>query len=106
MNLVRGHAESKRAEMPDQASKHSKTLNQHKLRKQNIRVSTQNKRQDSNHLITKPKETHIHVRPHTKPNIKGTSSHLSLISLNINGLISPMKRHMLIDLIHKQVPAL
>jgi hypothetical protein len=37
MNLVRGHAESKRAEMPDQASKHSKTLNQHKLRKQNIR---------------------------------------------------------------------
>ena len=41
----------------------------------------------------------------TKTNIAGTNSYLSLISLNINGLNSPIKRHKLIDWILKQDPA-
>ena len=34
------------------------------------------------------------------------NNHFSLISLNINGLNSPIKRHRLTDWIHKQDPAL
>jgi exonuclease III len=37
--------------------------------------------------------------------MSGTNSHLSLISLNIDGLNSPIKRHKLADWIHKQDPA-
>jgi hypothetical protein len=35
-SLVRGHADSKRTQMPDQATIPSKTLNQHRWRNQNI----------------------------------------------------------------------
>jgi hypothetical protein len=45
------------------------------------------------------------IKPPTKTNITGTNSHLCLISLNINGLKSPIKRHKLRDRIHKQDPA-
>ena len=45
------------------------------------------------------------ARPPTKTNISGTNSHLSLISLNINGLNSPIKTHKLTDWICKQDPA-
>jgi exonuclease III len=38
----------------------------------------------------------------TKSNIPGTNSHFSLISLNINGFNSPIKRYKLTDWIHKQ----
>jgi exonuclease III len=41
--------------------------------------------------------------PPTKANTAGTNSHLSLISLNINGLNSPIKRQT--DWICKQDPA-
>ena len=34
--------------------------------------------------------------------IKGSNSYFSLISLNINGLNSPIKRHRLTDWLHKQ----
>jgi hypothetical protein len=34
----------------------------------------------------------------------GSNNYFSLISLNINGLNSPIKRHRLIDWIHKQDP--
>jgi exonuclease III len=37
--------------------------------------------------------------------MSGNNSHLSLTSLNINELDSPIKRHNLIDWIHKQDPA-
>jgi exonuclease III len=37
--------------------------------------------------------------------MSGNNSHLSLISLNINGLNSPIKRHSLKDWIYKQDPA-
>jgi hypothetical protein len=48
-------------------------------------------------------EYHNHIKAPTKKNISGT--YLSLISLNINGLNSPIKRHNLTDCICKQDPA-
>ena len=39
------------------------------------------------------KENHMHIIPPTKTNITGTNNYLSLISLNINGLNSSIKRH-------------
>jgi exonuclease III len=39
----------------------------------------------------------MHIKPPTKTNITGTNGHLSLISLLINGLNSPVKRHKIID---------
>jgi exonuclease III len=35
----------------------------------------------------------MHMMSPTKTNITGTNNHLSLISFNINGLNSPIKRH-------------
>jgi hypothetical protein len=56
------------------------------------------KEQDIKHLTTKPKgENHKHMKPPTKTNISGTNSHLSAISLNINGHNSSIKRHMLCE---------
>ena len=70
------------------------------------KVPAPKKGQDIKHLTTKPKgENHKHIKPPTKTNISGTNSHLSLISLNINGLNSPIKRHKLTDWICKQDPA-
>ena len=55
------------------------------------------------HLTTKPKgENHKHRKPSIKTNISGTNSHLSFISLNINGLNYPIKKHKLTDWICKQ----
>jgi hypothetical protein len=52
------------------------------------------KRQDIKYLTTKPKEKNYKYRkPSTKENMTGTNSYLSLISVNINGLNSPIKRH-------------
>jgi exonuclease III len=48
----------------------------------------------------------MHVMPPLKTNITGVNNYLSLISLNINGHNSPMKRHKLIDWIGKQDPTL
>jgi hypothetical protein len=36
--------------------------------------------------------------------IKGSNNYFSLISLNINEINSPIKRHILTDLLHKQDP--
>jgi hypothetical protein len=120
--------------MPTQATIASKTLNQHRWRKQNIpgqnqiqtvsiyqasltedpgrknpiqgRYLQSKKGQDIKHLTTKSKaESHKHIKSCTKTNISGTNSHLSLISVNINGLNLPIKRHKLTDWIHKQDPA-
>jgi hypothetical protein len=57
-----------------------------------------NKGQVTKHLKTNSKaESHKHIKPPTKTNKSGTNSHLSLISLNINGLNSPIKSHKLSD---------
>jgi hypothetical protein len=56
------------------------------------KASAPKKEQDIKHLTTKPKaESHKHIKPLTETNISGTNSHLSLISLNINGFNSSTK---------------
>jgi hypothetical protein len=42
--------------------------------------------------------------PSLKPKITGRNNYFSLISLNINGLNLPIKRHRLTDWLHKKVP--
>ena len=42
--------------------------------------------------------------PTLTTNTKGSNNYFSLISLNINGLNSPIKRHRLTDWLHKQDP--
>jgi hypothetical protein len=73
----------------------------------NIRkVPSPKKGKDIKHLTTQSKaESHKHIKPPTKTNISGISSHLCLISLNINGHNSPMKRHKLTEWILKLDPA-
>jgi hypothetical protein len=62
------------------------------------KIPASKKEQDIKHLTTKSKaESHKHIKPPTKTNMSGANSHLSLISLNVNGLNSPIKRHKLRD---------
>jgi hypothetical protein len=69
------------------------------------KISALKKEQDIKHLTTKSKaESQKHMKLPTKTNVSGTNSHLSLISLNINGLSSPIKHHKLTDWTHKQDP--
>jgi len=64
------------------------------------------KRQDIKHLTPKTKgENHKHIKLSTNTNITGTNSHLSLISLNINELTSPIKTHKVTDWNLKRGPA-
>jgi exonuclease III len=42
--------------------------------------------------------------PNLKPKIIGSNNYFSLISLDINGLNSPIERHRLTDWLHKQNP--
>jgi exonuclease III len=50
-----------------------------------------------------PKEdSHTNIILPLATKITGTKNHVSLISLNINGLNSPIKSHRLTDWIHKQ----
>ena len=48
-------------------------------------------------------KTHTITSPTTKTKVTGAGNHWSLISLNINGLNSPIKRHRLTDWIQKKV---
>ena len=43
--------------------------------------------------------------PTMKTKLTGDSNHLSLISLNVNGFNSPLKRHRVTDWIRKQNPS-
>ena len=68
-----------------------------------IPTSKEKKNQDFNHVTVKSKEeTHMHLMPSTTQNITGTNNNLSLTSLNINELNSPIKRYKLADWISKQ----
>jgi hypothetical protein len=111
--------------MPAQVTIASKILNQHRQRKQNIPGQNQiqtaststslwrffqgklqpKKGQDIKYLTTKSKaESHKCIKPPTKTNISGISSHLYLVSLNINGLNSSIKRNEITYQICKQDP--
>ena len=58
------------------------------------------KYQESNQLSTNSKEDkHTNIKI---SKITGSNNHYSLLSFNINGLNSPIKRHRLPDWIHKQ----
>ena len=60
------------------------------------RVPTPKKKQEINHLTTKPKgANNIYTMLPTTTNITGTNNHLSLISLSINTLNFPIKNHKL-----------
>jgi hypothetical protein len=71
-----------------------------------MRETTPWKKQESNLFSTNPKEdSHTHIIPPLTTKIIGSNNHISLISLNINGLSSSIKRHRLTDWICKQNPA-
>ena len=68
--------------------------------------STPQKKQENNLISTKPKEdSHTNIIPPLTTKIIGSNNHFSLISLNIKGLNSLIKRHGLTDWICKQDPA-
>jgi hypothetical protein len=61
--------------------------------------------QEINLATNTKEENHTHIVPLPTTKIIGTNNHLTLISLNINGLNSPIKRPKLTDWICKQDPA-
>ena len=70
------------------------------------RVTIPQIKQESNLLSTNLQEdSHTHIIPSLTTKITGSNSHLSLISLNVSGLNSQIKRHRLTDWIFKQDPA-
>jgi len=57
-------------------------------------------------LATKQiEEKHTNIISHPNMNITGSNNHYSLISLDINGLNSPIKRHRLRNWIYNEDPA-
>ena len=69
------------------------------------RETTQQKKQEINLLLTKKKEErHTNITPPLITKITGSNNQFSLISLNINGLNSPITRQRLKDWLHKQEP--
>jgi hypothetical protein len=67
------------------------------------RETTPQKKQESNLLLTNSKEdNHRNIKITLK--IIGSNNHYSLISLNVSGFKSPIKRHRLTDWICKQDP--
>ena len=67
---------------------------------------------DGNHALEKEsnpstnlkEDSHKNRMPTLTTKVKGSNNYFSLISLNINGLNSPIKRHRLTDWLHKQDP--
>ena len=69
------------------------------------RETTPLEKQESNLLATNPKEdSHRNIILSLTTKITGNNNHYCLISLNINGLNSPIKRHRLTDWICKEEP--
>jgi len=59
------------------------------------RATTSYKKEEYNFLAIKPKERQTSIIPPLTTKIAGSDNHYSIISLNINGLNSPIKRHRL-----------
>jgi hypothetical protein len=109
--------------MPDQDTIPSKILNYHRWRNQSIlwqnqihtisihkpspskdnkgKTPTQEK-QESNPSTNLKEDSHKNINPTLTTKITGSNNYFSLISLNINGLNSPIKRHGLTDWLHKK----
>jgi exonuclease III len=60
--------------------------------------------QESNPSTKLKEDSHKNRIPTLTTNFIGINNYFSLISLNINGLNSPIKRHRLTDWLHKQNP--
>ena len=127
--LANGHEDSKRTQMPAQTTIPSKTLNAHRWRKPNIPVQNQIQTASAywcsltedpgrntptqgiyqhkikNKILSISQQSQKQRDTSHQINMSGANSHLSLIFLNINGLNSPIKRHMLTEWIHKKDPA-
>jgi hypothetical protein len=74
-------------------------------KKTNTRTeSTPQKKQESNPSINLLEDSHKNRMSTLATKIIGSNNYFSLISLNINGLNSPIKRHRLTDWLHKQDP--
>jgi exonuclease III len=67
--------------------------------------TTPYKKQENNLSPNLKEDSHINIILLLTTKITGNSNHFSLISLNINGLSSPIKIHRLTDWICKQDPA-
>ena len=128
--LDRCYTGTKRTKMSAQATIPSQTLNYHRWRNQSIprqnKIHTlpfhksipsldnnRKKKQykEGNHALEKARRsTNLKEDSHKNrmltltTKIIGSNNYFSLISLNINGLNSPIKRHRLIDWLHKQDP--
>jgi hypothetical protein len=61
-------------------------------------------KQEGNSSTNVKQNSHKNRMPTLTTKITGSNNYFSLISLNINGLNSPIKRHRLIDWLHKQDP--
>ena len=68
-----------------------------------MEITPQNN-QESNPSTNQKEDSHKNRMPTLTTKIKGSNNYFSLISLNINRLNSPMKRHRLTDWLHKQDP--
>ena len=62
------------------------------------------KKQENNPSTNQKEDSHKKRMPTLTTKIIGSNNSFSLISLNINGLNSPIKRHRLTDWLHKQDP--
>ena len=69
------------------------------------RKTTLEKKQESNSSAHLKEDSHTNIIPPLTTKITGSNNQFSLIFLNINRLNSPIKRHRLIDWLHKQDPA-
>ena len=68
------------------------------MEKSNTRKETTSKEKQKNNYVRKPKEEkHTNISLPLTTKITGNNNHYSLISLDINGLNSPIKRHRLSD---------
>ena len=62
------------------------------------------KKQEGNPSTNQKEDSHKNRMPTLTTKIIGSNNYFSLISLNINGLNSPIKRHRLTEWLHKQDP--
>jgi hypothetical protein len=62
------------------------------------------KKQESNLSTNLKEDSHKNRIPTLTTKITGSNNYFSLITFNINGLNSPIKRHRLKDCLHKQDP--
>jgi hypothetical protein len=60
------------------------------------------KKQESNPSTNLKEDSQKNRMPTLTTKTIGSNNYFSLISLNVNGLNSPIKRHKLIDWLHKQ----